>query len=97
MLSFDIVNGTFLEPDTMDLNTGITLWEAKKVNNGLIAVICLLIIFGTILHFVLVFVLHPDKKAPHESTEVDEKKEKATEVDELLAALRQVLLSSTAV
>ena len=95
--SFDLVNGIYREPDSQDLGFGITLWEAKKVNNGLIAVICLLIIFGTILHVVLVFVLHPDKKAPHETTEVDEKKEKATEVDELLAALRQVLLSSTAV
>ena len=58
-------------------------------------------VLGVILHAVLVFVLHPDKKAPHETTEVDVKMEKAshetTEVDELLAALRQVLLSSSAV
>jgi hypothetical protein len=66
-----------------------------------IAFIIILILFGTILHVVLVFYLHPDKKAPHETTEVDKKAtevdKKATEVDELLAALRQVLLSSTAV
>ena len=99
--SFDIVNGTIAEPNSQDLLYGVTLWEARKVNTGIIAFIIILILFGTILHVVLVFYLHPDKKAPHETTEVDKKAtevdKKATEVDELLAALRKVLLSSTAV
>ena len=95
--SFTIVNGTFSEPTSQDLVMGLTLANTYPLNYAIIGVIIATCILGIILHVVLVFVLNPDKKAPHETTEVDEKKEKATEVDELLAALRQVLLSSTAV
>ena len=95
--SFTIVNGVFSEPASQDLVGGLTLSHTYPLNSAIIWVIIVTCILGIILHVVLVFVLNPDKKAPHETTEVDEKKEKATEVDELLAALRQVLLSSTAV
>jgi hypothetical protein len=99
--SFTIVNGTVSEPALQDLTFGITLREGKALNTGIIWLIIVTAVLGVILHAVLVFVLHPDKKAPHETTEVDVKMEKAshetTEVDELLAALRQVLLSSSAV
>jgi hypothetical protein len=98
--SFTMVNGTLSEPASQDLDFGITLLLGKQMNNGIIWVIVVTAVLGLLLHVVLVFFLHPDKKAP-ETTEVDVTLEKApqetTEVDQLLAALRQVLLSSSAV
>ena len=99
--SLTIVNGT-AAPDTPELTFGRTLKEGFALNKGIICVIIVTAVLGLILHVVLVFFLHPDKRAPHETTEVDVKSEEApphktTEVDELLAALRQVLLSSSAV
>ena len=87
--SFTIVNGTFSEPAAQDPDRrgGLTLGKTYPLNYAIIWGTISTCILGIILHVVLVFVLNPDKKAAHETTEVDE----------LLAALRQVLLSSTAV
>ena len=99
--TFKIVNG--MPPtDSPELTFGLTMRAGKKLNRAIIAVIVATIVLGILLHLLLVFVLHPDRKAPHETTEVDvtsenAPNEKSKEVDELLAALRQVLLSSSAV
>lgn len=105
--TFTLVNGT-PAPDSPELTFGLTPHTGKKLNTAIITVIIITTVLGILLHLVLVFVLHPDRKAPHETTEVDVTSEEAPhetsnkplspkEVDELLAALRQVLLSSSAV
>ena len=105
--TFTVVNG-MPAPDSPELTFGLTLREGKKLNATIITVIIVTTVLGILLHLVLVFVLHPDRKAPHETTEADATSEEAPnetsnkplspkEVDELLAALRQVLLSSSAV
>ena len=64
--SFTIVNGTLNEPASQDLDFGVTaLREGKRMNNGIICVIIMTTFLGIIL---LVFFLHPEKGAPHETT-----------------------------
>ena len=85
--SFTMVNGTLSEPDSQDLGMGITLRVAITLRDGIISVVIVTTVLGIILHVVLVFFLNPDKKAPHETTEVDVKLEKAPQ--ETRVALRK--------
>ena len=85
--SFTMVNGTLSEPDSQDLDMGITLREGITLRDGILYVIIVTTVLGIILHVVLVFFLNPDKKAPHETTEVDVKLEKAPQ--ETRVALRK--------
>ena len=70
--SFKIVNGTFSEPAPQDIRIGPTLGMAFKQNLAIRYVTLITAVFGIILHVVLVFFVHPDKRAPHETIEVDE-------------------------
>lgn len=79
--SFKIVNGTLSEPALQDKFTGAgpTLDAASLANETILWGTIGTVVLGIILHVVLVIFLHPDKRAPHETIEVDELELKVAE------------------